>query len=268
VEQINNYMEEHIKREKSAIENLKPRAAFKTGLLSGLGVMFAIGFFILLGIMLNGKSGDSNDNVVLEGTDNNPSVARAPQPTDNGEINIKPVDKKNDWIKGDKNAKISIIEFSDTECPFCKRFHATMNQVLAEYDGQVNWVYRHFPLTSLHAKAQREAEATECAGDQKGNDGFWAFTDRLFEITPSNDGLSESQLTEIADYAGLNVGKFQECLDSGKFASKVQGQARDAQAAGGRGTPYSVILAGDQKIPIPGALPFDSVKSTLDSLIK
>lgn len=261
-------MDEHIKKERSAIDNLKPKTAFKTGLFSGLGIMFAIGFFVLLGITLNSKTPSTNNNVVVEDSNNNPPVARAPQPTANGEINIKPVDKNNDWIKGDKNAKISIVEFSDAECPFCKRFHATMNQVVAEYDGKVNWIYRHFPLASLHPKAQREAEATECAGDQKGNDGFWAYTDRLFEITPSNNGLADSQLTDIAKYVGLNINTFEECLDSGKFASKVQGQANDAQAAGGRGTPYSVIIAGDQKIPIPGALPFDSVKSTLDSLLK
>lgn len=260
-------MEEN-RNQRSGIDNLKPKTAFKTGLLSGLGIMFAIGFFVLLGIMLNGKTSNTNNNVVLDDSNNNPSVAKAPQPTANGEINIKPVDKNSDWIKGDKNAKISIVEFSDTECPFCKRFHATMNQVLAEYDGKVNWVYRHFPLASLHSKAQKEAEATECAGDQKGNDGFWAYIDRMFEITPSNNGLAESQLTDIAKYVGLDVNKFQECLDSGKFTSKVQGQTSDAQAAGGRGTPYSVILVGDQKIPIPGALPFESIKSTLDTLVK
>ena len=261
-------MEENIKREKSTIDNLRPKTAFKTGLFSGLGIMFAIGFFILLGLMLNNKDDNVNNNVVLEDTNNNPPAARAPQPTEAGEIVIKAVDKKNDWIKGDKDAKISIIEFSDTECPFCQRFHATMNQIIAEYDGQVNWIYRHFPLTSLHSKAQREAEATECAGDQKGNDGFWAYTDRLFEITPSNNGLADSQLTDIATYVGLDINKFQECLDSGKYTAKVQGQSQEAQTAGGRGTPYSVIIAGDQKIPIPGALPFESVKSTLDSLLK
>lgn len=261
-------MEEHIKKEKSLIETLKPKTAFKAGLFSGLGITFVIGFFVLLGIILNGKTDSANNNIVLENSNNNPVVARAPQPTEAGEINIIPVDKDNDWIKGDKNADISIVEFSDLECPFCKRFHATMNQIIVEYDGQVNWIYRHFPLTSLHSKAQREAEATECAGEQKGNDGFWAYVDRLFEITPANNGLEDSQLTDIAKYVGLNIDKFQECLDSGKYTKKVQDQSQQAQAAGGRGTPYSVILVGDQKIPISGALPFESVKSTLDSLLK
>lgn len=261
-------MEERKYKEKGLVDNLSPRSAFKTGLVSGLAIMFAVGFFVLLGVMLNkGNEADaSNKNVALNNDKGSPT-APSPTPTNTGEINIAPVDKDNDWIKGDKNADISIIEFSDLECPFCKRFHATMQQVVADYDGKVNWIYRHFPLTSLHSKAPKEAEATECAGEQGGNDAFWAYTDRLFEITPANNGLDASQLPVIADYVGLDVNKFNECLDSGKYAKKVQEQSKQAQAAGGRGTPYSVIIAGDQKIPIPGALPIDSVKSLIDSLL-
>jgi len=258
-------MEEDIKKEKSLIETLKPKTAFKVGLLSGLGIMFFIGFFILLGVFINNKAEGS---AITKDINNNVAAANNPQPTSGGDIAIRAVDKNNDWIKGNPDAKISIVEFSDTECPFCKKFHATMKQVLSEYDGQVNWIYRHFPLTSLHSRAQKEAEATECAGEQGGNKSFWDYIDRLFEITPSNNGLAESQLSDIAKYVGLDVDKFQKCLDSGKYTKKVQDQSQQAQAAGGRGTPYSVILVGDQKIPIPGALPFESVKSTLDSLLK
>ncbi len=82
----------------------------------------------------------------------------------------------NDWVLGDKDAEITIIEFSDLDCPYCKRFHGTMHQVINEYDN-VNWVYRHFPLPSLHPDATRKAEASECAGDLGGNDKFWEFID-------------------------------------------------------------------------------------------
>lgn len=263
-------MEERQYKEKGLIENLSPRSAFKTGLISGLAIMFAIGFFVLLGIMFNKDGKAIADNTGTSPINNNGSPTAptpTPTPTGTGEINIVPVDKDSDWIKGNKDAKISVIEFSDTECPFCQRFHATMQQVVADYGGKVNWVYRHFPLTSLHSKAPKEAEATECAGEQGGNEAFWAYTDRLFEITPANNGLLESQLPEIAQYVGLDVGKFQECLDSGKYAKKVQDHSQQAQAAGGRGTPYSVIVSGDQKVPIPGALPVDSVKALIDPLL-
>lgn len=261
-------MEERKHKEKGLVDNLSPKSAFKTGLVVGLAVMFAIGFFVLLGIMLSkdSEAGSANNNIALNNNQGSPT-APSPTPTNTGKINIVPVDKDNDWIKGDKNAEISVIEFSDLECPFCKRFHSTMQQVVADYDGKVNWVYRHFPLTSLHSKAPKEAEATECAGEQGGNEAFWAYTDRLFEITPANNGLDASQLPAIAEYVGLDVNKFNECLDSGKYAQKVKDQTQQAQAAGGRGTPYSVIIAGDKKVPIPGALPVDSVKALIDPLL-
>lgn len=160
------------------------------------------------------------------------------------------------------------MEFSDLECPFCKQFHNTMQQVVDDYGDQVAWVYRHFPLDSLHPKARKEAEATECAAEQGGNDGFWAFTDRLFEITPSNDGLNLNQLPEIAGDVGLDVSAFQTCLDSGKYADKVEAQYQDAVAAGGNGTPYSVVISSDgTTVPLSGAQPISSVKTIVDSLL-
>src|SRR3989344_453399 len=92
-----------------------------------------------------------------------------------------------DHIRGNPDAPIKIVEYSDFECPFCKRFHETMQQVSAEYGDQVAWVYRHFPLDQLHSKARKEAVASECAAELGGNDAFWKFTDRFFELTPSND---------------------------------------------------------------------------------
>jgi len=175
---------------------------------------------------------------------------------------------KNDWVRGDRKAKISIIEFSDTECPFCKKIHPTLQKIVSDYKGQVNWVYRHAPLAQLHSKAPKEAEALECAGELNGNEGFWAYLDRLFEVTPANNGLDESELPKIAQTVGLNVNKFTACLSSGKYAGKVADQLKQAEAAGLRGTPYSIIVSGDKKIPINGAVPEADFKSTIDSLLQ
>ncbi len=109
------------------------------------------------------------------------------------EVKIRPV-SESDHILGNIDAKIIIVEYSDLECPFCKVFHSTMHQVVKEYSGEVAWVYRHFPIVGLHPKAFREAEATECAWEQGGNEVFWKYTDKLFEVTPSNNGLEESLL--------------------------------------------------------------------------
>ena len=251
-------MEQQMHKDRDAISNLKPKTAFKAGLLTGLGIMFVVGFFVLLGFVLT-KDKDSGNNA---NSDTNKVVNNGD--TGNNEIKITPYDENNDWIRGKKNAKLTIYEFSDVDCPFCSRFHDTMMQVTETYGDDVAWVYRHFPLNSLHPEAQKKAEASECVGDLGGNDKFWEFLDEIF----AQEGETVADLANIASSVGVNSVAFQECLDSGKFTSKVQNQARQAQAAGGQGTPYSIVVAGDTKIPIPGALPFSSIQTTLDSLLK
>ncbi|MBI5913627.1 thioredoxin domain-containing protein [Candidatus Azambacteria bacterium] len=179
-------------------------------------------------------------------------------------ITIKAVSAA-DHIFGDINAPVKVVEFSDLECPFCKRFHVTMQQTVAAYSGQVAWVYRHFPIDQLHSKARKEAEATECAGELGGNDKFWAYTNRLIEVTPSNNGLDLAELPKIAKYVGLDAAKFTQCLESGKYASKIEAEIQEAVAAGARGTPYSVVIsASGEKSVIPGALPFEDARQPLD----
>jgi len=183
---------------------------------------------------------------------------------------IAPITKE-DHILGNVNAPVKIVEYSDLECPFCKRFHETMNQVMDEYgkSGKVAWVYRHFPLDSLHSKARKEAEATECANELGGNAKFWEYANRLFELTPSNNRLELSQLPEIAKYIGLNEVKFNECLSSGKYANHISEDLANAVATGGQGTPWSILIAKDgKKFPINGALPYTQVKILIDSALK
>lgn len=90
-----------------------------------------------------------------------------------------------DHIRGNPNAQITIVEFSDFQCPFCRRFHPTVQQALAEYGDQIRWVYKHFPLDQLHPQARPAAEASECIAEQKGNDGFWQFADEVFKSQES-----------------------------------------------------------------------------------
>jgi len=181
--------------------------------------------------------------------------------------NARPVSAA-DHILGNKDAPIVVVEYSDLECPFCKRFHPVMQQVLQTYGGKAAWVYRHLPLDALHPKARREAEASECAAEQGGNDAFWAYIGKIFEITPSNNGLDPNLLPQVARDVGLDVVKFNECLSSGKYAEKVAADVKDAENAGARGTPYSLVLKGGKAVSvIPGALPFDQVKALLDEVL-
>lgn len=172
-----------------------------------------------------------------------------------------------DWVRGDRNSKVYILEFSDPECPFCKQFHQTMHQVMSDYGGQVTWVYRNFPLASLHPKAPHEAQAIECAGELGGNDKFWAYADRIYEVTPSNNGLPETSLPEIATYVGLDATAFQECLDSGRHEADVNADFQQALDMGGTGTPFSFLIANGTIKPILGAQPYSVVKGMIDTAL-
>ncbi|MBI2087052.1 MAG: thioredoxin domain-containing protein [Candidatus Zambryskibacteria bacterium] len=202
--------------------------------------------------------------------DSTPSTSSG-RTTDNAntDIDIAPVSNK-DHIRGASSARFFVIEYSDTECPFCKTFHGTMKEVLRTYGNDVAWVYRHFPIEQLHAKAIKESEATECAAEQGGNQAFWTYTDKVFERTNSNDSLPESELPKIAADIGLNVGQFNSCLSSGKYAEAVKKSVEAAVKAGARGTPYSVIVdqEGEVKNIINGAEPLANVKAKLDALLK
>lgn len=172
-----------------------------------------------------------------------------------------------DHIRGNPDAPVKIVEYSDPECPFCKRFHETMKQVMDEYgkDGRVALVYRNFPLDQLHPKAPHEAEAIECAGDQGGNDSFWTYTDRLYEVTPSNNGLDPVELQNIAQYVGLNMAQFNTCLTSGKFTQRIQDDVQNAAATGGNGTPWSIVVSkSGKKYPLSGAQPYEAVKKLIE----
>lgn len=184
------------------------------------------------------------------------------------EVSLAPVTAE-DHIIGNPNAPIVIVEYSDTECPYCKTFHTTMNKVMDEYgkDGKVAWVYRHFPLDSIHPKADKEAEATECAAELGDNDAFWKYIDRIFEITPSNNGFDMSALPEIAVEIGLDKTAFETCLNSGKYKDKVEAQFQSGVSIGIRGTPHSfIITASDgKKYPLEGAQPYTVVKQIIDA---
>lgn len=254
-------------RNQRLFDVLTPKTSFLLGIGTAVLAAGTIGFLALGGLLLSGGlsvGGSPRAQAAALPAPGVPAPAPAAPPTD---VRVRPVTDQ-DHIRGDKGAPVTVVEYSDLECPFCKRVNPTMQRIVQEYAGKVRWVYRHFPLDSLHAKARREAEATECAAELGGNEAFWKYLDRVFEVTPSNDGLDPARLPEIAAEIGLDKAKFQSCLDSGRYAKHVQEDYVDATAAGGNGTPYNVIIdAQGNTIPVSGAVPFETFKQFLDAAL-
>lgn len=173
-----------------------------------------------------------------------------------------------DHIRGNADAQVMIVEYSDMECPFCKRFHATMQQVMDEYgnDGRVAWAYRHFPLDAIHSNARPEAVAVECANELGGNDAFWRFMDRFFELTPSNNQTDiATVLPQIAREIGLNESAFNSCLESGRYDTHIQDDLDNATVTGGNGTPWSIVIAANgKKYPLSGAQSYETVQQLIE----
>ena len=211
-------------------------------------------------------------------------------------MTIRPINVQ-EHLLGNPNASLVVVEYSDTECPFCKKFHTTMHQVIKEYgkEGEVAWAYRHFPIDQLHPKARKEAEAFECAAELGGNVKFWEYADLLYLTTPSNNLLDAKELPAMATKIGLNVASFNTCLSSGKYAEKVEIDYQEAVSAGGRGTPFSIIVSKQKlnskaeelfnqlaaqlpantivisedkfRVSVSGALPYDLLKSIFDIIL-
>jgi len=173
-----------------------------------------------------------------------------------------------DHIAGNPDAAVVVVEYSDFECPFCKRFHETMNQVIDEYgdNGDVAWVYRQFPIDQLHSKARLESNISECVADVGGNDAFWAFTNRFYELTPSNNQTDlDTVIPQILGEIGIDKLAVQSCVDSDKYATHIQDDVDNAAETGGRGTPWSIVIGPDgTTYPLSGAQPYAAVKQIID----
>lgn len=177
---------------------------------------------------------------------------------------VRPVDET-DHVLGNSNAPVTIIEYSDFECPFCARFHPTLKQLLQEFPD-VKWVYRHFPLTSIHSRALDAAIASECVAEQGGNDMFWQFSDAMFD---NQNRLGTELYAELVQGLGLSSEQFTACFNSGKYTKHVQDDSQNALDAGGGGTPFNIVINSDGEVfPFSGALPYEQVKTIIESAIK
>lgn len=192
--------------------------------------------------------------VIYVGKNETPAI-EGELPTEALSADVRAV-TESDHVFGSRSADVMLIEYSDLECPFCKQIHETLRAIVEDSNGAVAWAYRHFPLTSIHPKAVKEAEAAECAANQGGNDAFWAYVDHVYAVTPSNNGLDLGQLPAIAQKLGLDRAAFERCLSSGTYTGKVEQEFNEAIALGAQGTPFVVVMdKSGEKTSFSGALP-------------
>ncbi len=163
-------------------------------------------------------------------------------------------------IKGNPNAKITIVEYSDFQCPFCGRWaRDTFPQILQTYGDKVKIVFKHLPLP-FHQFAQKAAEAAECAGKIGGAKAFWAMHDKLFQVGQPQGRLDIASLKQFAKEIGLDEKRFSQCIDTGETAQIVMQDMNESQRLGVRGTPTFFING----TPVRGALPFEAFKQVID----
>ncbi len=218
--------------------------------------------FIFAALWLYGIYAGGAADVVPSG--NNPTAV-PPTVQNPPTSNIKITLDDTDPVLGDKDAEITIVEFSDFECPFCQR---AANGAIAEFkqssyfkNGEVNLVYKHLPLNSIHPNAQKAAEASACAHDQGK---FWEMHDIIFANMRQLDVAS---LKAYAGQIGLNQAQFDSCLDGGDKAGKVNSDLQQATEAGGRGTPYFVLINKDgETTSVSGAQPWVNFEAAIKSL--
>ena len=266
--------ESHQEPKKEKIKFEMDRTSFYKYTTVILGVLLVVSLFTGgFGIGRGNKGTTGNDNIIIK----QPTNGQQP------ETSLVKIDISNANVLGDENAPLTLVEFSDFQCPFCSRFYEqTLPQVLENYvdSGKVKLVYKHLPL-SFHQYAQISAEASECAAEQEK---FWELHDKIFE----NQGLlSEASLKQGAVDIGLDADEFNTCLDSGKYTEKVNADFAQATSVGAGGTPtffigksngesiesvscpsgVSICGNADTGFMIIGAQPFTSFKQSIDSML-
>ncbi len=245
---------------KKLFDLLDSKSALILGFVTSILVMGTLGFIILLTILLQGGglSMGASANAPAAPTAA-PSAPTAAQPTTPQVVsNLGTGDFP---VLGDKNAKVTIVEFADLRCPYCERFYQDAEKSLVKdyvNTGKVAFYFRSFAF--LGPESTAASEAAECANEQGQ---FWKFHDWMYEnqADESNTAYySNDNLIKYATDLGMDKAKFTSCLNSHKYASNVQKDLSDGEAAGVNGTP-TVFIDGK---PIVGAVPYAQIKAAID----
>lgn len=255
---------------KTFIDAMPPRSAFWLGFVTAILSVGTLGFIVLGSCTLKGNCPISLSAapVVAAAAPSAaaPSAAPAADATTVAVSKVPAVDAKTEYIQGEVNAPVTIVEYSDFQCPFCERFHGTMKQIMTDYKGKVRWILRPFPL-SFHPEAVNAAVAAECAGRQGK---FWEYADKLIE---NQSTLGADLYKKLATDLGLDAGKLATCQADKAVTDLVNKLSAGGGAAGVSGTPGTFIFKTNAKgtdlaTIIKGAQPAASVKAAIDALLK
>lgn len=185
----------------------------------------------------------------------NNTTAITPTPTQAGFAEAETTLDDDPYIGNKDTAKVAIVEFSDYECPVCKRhFLQTYPDIVKEYvnTGKAIIVFRDFPLAMHEPNASQQAEAGECVQDLAGTEAYFKYHDIIFNTTTSNKGIDKSKLYDIAVKSGVDKARFTECFDGGRFAEEVKKDVQDGIKAGVQGTPGFIIGKFDSSGKVTG----------------
>lgn len=172
-------------------------------------------------------------------------------------------------IYGSLNADFTLVEFSDLECGFCKRFHDTPKQLVGKSGGKINWEWQHYPLGFHNPVAEKAAHAAECVAEETGNQGFWAFTGEWFARSAMN-GQGYDDIELLAREIGAGPDTFRECMASGKYKTMIKTQMDKGTAMGVTGTPATVVVDNTtgRQILVKGAQQPQALLQAISQLIE
>ena len=177
-------------------------------------------------------------------------------------VNV-PAPSASDHIVGSPTAPLVLVEYSDFQCPYCAMIYPSLKQIVAESNGQIAWVMRDFPLTSIHPQAQPAALAAECIAAQLGNDGWWKFADTVFN---NQSKMNPAYYAQLAAQFGADPTTFATCVSSGQFQNKLDQGTAEAETNGGNGTPFTVVVGKGAQVQISGALPYAQIMAVINAV--
>jgi len=166
-----------------------------------------------------------------------------------------------DHVRGNPNAPLVFIVYSDFECPYCKEFHTTMKHLIELYGkgGTVAWVFRHMPLVQLHPESPTYAMTSECVAEKAGEEAFWNFADALFSAVTLDKTVGADKLLELGEQVGVDRQWLAACVRDNRYLSTLETDFNEAKGVGANGTPFTVVISPHQRFVVAGVRPLKAM---------